>query len=145
MSAGSTRPPPSRDLDDAMQVREMVRRFYADVTQDDLLGPMFNDVARVDWPEHLVKLTEFWSRALLGIPGYAGNPFRAHKLVHEQRAFTPDHFRRWLELFEETIALGWVGPNADRALALAHQVARVHRQQLLGDPVATRASSVGDG
>ena len=45
---------------------EMVRRFYAEVTADDLLGPMFNDVAQVDWSEHLPKLTAFWCRALLG-------------------------------------------------------------------------------
>jgi hemoglobin len=132
MSAGPSRSTPTRDLDDPAQIRELVRRFYADVAQDDLLGPIFNDVARVDWPEHLTKLAAFWGRALLGAPGYTGNPFQAHKLVHQQYAFTPAHFRRWLELFEDTIVLGWVGPNADRALALAHDVARVHSHQLLG-------------
>ncbi len=45
----------------------MVRRFYQDVAQDDLLGPVFNDVAQVEWSEHLPKLTMFWCRALLGI------------------------------------------------------------------------------
>ena len=56
----------------------MVRRFYQDVAQDDLLGPVFNDVAQVDWVEHLPKLTLFWCRALLGMEGYVGNPFRSH-------------------------------------------------------------------
>jgi hemoglobin len=96
---------------------------------------MFNEVARVDWSEHLPKLTAFWCRALLDLPGYSGNPFRAHALVHERRAFTVAHFRRWLELFHETVELGWVGPNADRARALADNVARVHSQQLIGQPV----------
>src|SRR3546814_1960304 len=81
------RPTPTRDLDDESEIAEMVRRFYADVAQDDLLGPMFNDVAQVDWSEHLPKLTAFWSRALLGRSGYAGNPFRAHALVHAQEPF----------------------------------------------------------
>src|SRR3546814_2135590 len=80
------RPTPTRDLDDESEIAEMVRRFYADVAQDDLLGPMFNDVAQVDWSEHLPKLTAFWSRALLGRSGYAGNPFRAHALVPGQRS-----------------------------------------------------------
>ena len=71
----------------------MVRRFYADVAQDDLLGPMFNEVARVDWSEHLPKLTAFWCRALLGQPGYSGNPFRAHTLVHAKRAVHPGALR----------------------------------------------------
>ena len=78
MSAGPTRPTPTRDLDSPDEIAEMVRRFYQDVAQDDLLGPLFNDVARVDWNEHLPKLTRFWCRALLGIEGYAGNPFRSH-------------------------------------------------------------------
>ena len=113
----------------------MVRRFYADVAMDDLLGPMFNDVAQVDWSEHLPKLAAFWCRALLGVAGYSGNPFRAHALVHAKQPFTPGHFERWLSLFHETLDLGWVGPNVDRARALAEKVARVHSDQLLGRAV----------
>ena len=78
MSGGATRPPPTQDLDSAEEIAEMVRRFYQDVAQDDLLGPLFNDIAQVDWNEHLPKLTMFWCRALLGIEGYVGNPFRSH-------------------------------------------------------------------
>lgn len=113
----------------------MVRRFYADVAMDDLLGPVFEDVAQVDWSEHLPKLTAFWARALLGEPGYSGNPFRSHAEVHAQAPFTPAHFRRWLTLFHETIELGWVGPRADRARELADAVARVHSEQLVGEAV----------
>ena len=127
---------PTRDLDTADEIADMVRRFYADVTQDDLLGPMFNDVARVDWSEHLPKLTAFWCRALLDQPGYQGNPFRAHMHVHTKHAFTPAHFERWLTLFHETIELGWTGPNTRRALDLADNVARVHSHQLLGHAIA---------
>ena len=130
------RPTPNRDLDTPEEIAEMVRRFYADVAQDDLLGPMFNDVARVDWSEHLPKLAAFWCRALLDQPGYAGNPFRAHALVHGKRRFTPAHFERWLALFHETIELGWTGPRAERAGELADNVARVHSNQLIGRPVA---------
>ncbi len=114
----------------------MVRRFYADVAMDELLGPMFEDVAQVDWGEHLPKLTDFWCRALLGVQGYRGNPFRAHALVHAKRAFTPAHFERWLTLFHETLLLGWVGPNAVKAAALADNVARVHSEQLIGEAVS---------
>lgn len=129
------RPTPTRDLDSPDQIAELVRRFYGDVAQDDLLGPMFNDVAQVDWSEHLPKLTAFWCRVLLGMPGYAGNPFRAHMLVHAQRAFTPAHFERWLTLFHETLELGWTGPYADRAGEVADNVARVHSQQIIGQEV----------
>lgn len=132
-----TSPPQGRDrdLDDPVEIAEMVRRFYSDVAQDDLLGPMFNDVARVDWSEHLPKLTAFWCRALLSIPGYEGNPYRAHQLVHARRSFTTAHFERWLELFHETLELGWSGPNVERAKAFAQRVAEVHSRQLAGETV----------
>lgn len=134
MSSDPRRPAPTRDLDSPTEIAEMVRRFYQDVAQDDLLGPVFNEVARVDWVEHLPKLTAFWCRALLGIEGYAGNPFRAHSLVNDEAPFTHAHFERWLELFHDAVELGWTGPNADRALELAHNVARVHAGQLVDDP-----------
>jgi hemoglobin len=93
VGATSSPPAPSRDLDPD-EVGELVRRFYAAVAQDDLLGPLFNEVAKVDWSEHLPKLTAFWRRVLFGIPGYAGNPFQAHKQVYLQQPFTVAHFRR---------------------------------------------------
>ena len=129
------RPVPTRDLDTRVEIAEMVRRFYADVAQDDLLGPMFNDVARVDWSAHLEKLTDFWCRALLGSAGYHGNPFRAHALIHQHRAFTAPHFEQWLTLFYDTLDLGWTGPRTEQARRLAANVARVHSQQLIGRPV----------
>jgi len=129
------RPEPTRDLDTPDEIAEMVRRFYADVAQDDLLGPIFHDVAQVDWSEHIPKLTAFWCRALLGQPGYTGNPFRAHALVHARRPFTAADFERWLTLFTETLELGWRGPLTDRAREFAERVAYVHSQQLIGQPV----------
>lgn len=133
-----------RDLDDPDEVAEMVRRFYADVAQDDLLGPLFNDVAQVDWSEHLPKLTAFWCRALLALPGYQGNPYRAHILVHDRSPFSRAHFERWLDLFHETLELGWAGPNAERAKALARRVAMVHSKQIIGDPVVYGSSQLAD-
>lgn len=120
----------------------MVRRFYGDVAQDDLLGPIFNDVAMVDWSEHLPKITLFWCRFLFGTSGYQGNPFRQHAAVHHKRAITAEDFDRWLELFAETVDLGWVGPNAERVKQLAGNVARVHSEQLLGSDESVIGPSV---
>lgn len=125
-------PAAAGDLDSVEDIAEMVRRFYQDVAQDELLGPIFNDVAEVDWAEHLPKLTAFWCRALLGISGYRGNPFRAHAEVHARHPLSPEHFDRWLSLFRDTIESGWTGLNAERALELADNVARVHSTQLTG-------------
>ena len=76
-------------------------------------------------------MVAFWCRALFGEEGYEGNPFRAHQEVHARAPFTAAHFERWLDLFFETIDLTWAGPNAERAKALAANVARVHATQLV--------------
>ena len=136
------RPKPTRDLDTRHEIAEMVRRFYTDVAQDDLLGPMFNDVAKVDWSEHLDKLTDFWCRALLAMPGYRGNPLRAHHLVHQRCSFTAEHFEQWLALFHDTLDLGWVGPRTEQARQFAGKIARVHSQQLIGRPVCPMPAGV---
>lgn len=122
------------DLDTVDEIAELVRRFYREVAQDDLLGPIFNDVAQVDWAAHLPKLTAFWARALLSQPGYEGNPYRMHMIVHEKSPFTAAHFERWLRLFDEALA-GWNGPHVDQARSFATRVAQVHSKALLGAPV----------
>jgi hypothetical protein len=73
------------------------------------------------------------------MPGYSGNPFRAHRRVHDRQPFTAAYFHRWLALFEDTLVHGWQGPHADRALAVARQVAAIHSKQLLGSPVGDPA------
>jgi len=120
------------DIATVEDVDRLVRSFYRTVAQDDLLGPVFNEVANVDWSEHLPKLTLFWSRALLGVEGYSGNPFRVHAEVHEKQEFIPEHFHRWLALFHDTVDDGWAGPQAEAAKLLARNVAKVHSAQLLG-------------
>lgn len=118
------------DLDSEAEVAEMVRRFYVDVAQDDLLGPIFNTVARVDWSSHLPKMTQFWCRTLFGSSGYEGNPLRAHARVHLLAPFNEAHFQRWLSLFHETVELGWAGPTATRAVDFAERVAHAHQTWL---------------
>lgn len=131
------------DLCGAEDVAELVTRFYADVAQDDLLGPMFNDVARVDWAEHIPKLTAFWCRVLFSIPGYEGNPYSVHATVNAQQPFTAAHFERWLELFDETVDLRWSGPKVEQAKAFARRVASVHARQLAGQHVVGVSIEIG--
>ena len=62
---------------------------------------------------------------------------RGAESVHDECAFTPAHFDRWLSLFHDTVELGWTGPNAERALLLAENVARVHSRELIGEAAPT--------
>ena len=41
-------------------LRELVDAFYGKVRRDPRIGPLFLGAVQ-DWPEHLEKLTAFWS------------------------------------------------------------------------------------
>lgn len=83
---------------DEKDLARLVARFYAAVRGDVLIGPVFND-AIDDWPEHLEKLTAFWSSLMLTSGRYKGAPMAAH-LKHRAR-ITPAMFKRWLALWRE--------------------------------------------
>lgn len=79
----------------ASALKELLRYFYADVRQDEVLGPIFN--ARIqDWPAHLDKIGSFWARQLGAPSNYAGG-FGA---VHLSLGLQEEHFHRWLGLWE---------------------------------------------
>lgn len=80
------------------QISALVDTFYAKVRRDPEIGPIFNAVVD-DWPHHLALLKDFWSSVLLATGRYKGNPM----MRHLQLGLDPEHFTRWLALFEETV------------------------------------------
>jgi hemoglobin len=122
---------PIADLDTRSEIHDLVVRFYREVAFDDLLAPVFVEVAEVDWSTHIPKLIDFWCRVLLGHPGYDGFVLGAHREVHELEAFRGELFDRWYRLFVETVDEGWRGPIAERAKAHAGRIAGTLARRLL--------------
>lgn len=83
--------------DDGLEA--LVNAFYARVRADADLGPVFNE-AIDDWPEHLEKLSAFWSSVMRTTGRYKGQPLPAH-MKHKSH-ITPALFERWLALWGET-------------------------------------------
>jgi hemoglobin len=79
-------------------IAQLVDRFYAEVRQDELLGPVFNSRVE-DWDDHLARLRAFWSSVVLMTGRYKGQPMPVHAAISE---ITDQHFERWLALFAET-------------------------------------------
>ncbi len=113
--------PNSRKLIESRQdIQLLVDSFYEKVRQDNLIGPIFTEVAKVDWNEHLPKLYSFWSDLLLGEDSYRGRPFPPHIPLNLQ----PGHFERWLYLFIETVDQHFFGAKADEAKNRALRIAQ---------------------
>lgn len=72
----------------------LLRRFYADVRQHQLIGPIFNAHIR-DWPVHLEKIADFWSNVTGGPVRYSG-PMPAK---HVPLGIGAEHFAAWLDLW----------------------------------------------
>lgn len=101
-------------------IKLLVDTFYAKVRQDSLIGPIFTDVAKVNWDEHLPKLYKFWADLLLGEDTYRGRPFPPHMKLN----LIPSHFEQWLRLFVATVDENFVGLKAEEAKGRALRIAR---------------------
>ena len=80
-------------------LKSLVDAFYARVRADTQLGPIFTG-AIGDWPEHLAKLSDFWSSVMLTTGRYKGQPVPAHRKHAD--TITPALFDRWLALWAQT-------------------------------------------
>ena len=122
------------DLDSRAQIHDLVVDFYREVVFDPLLGPVFTEVAEVDWSQHIPRLIDFWARVLLGEVGYDGHMIGPHEQVHRLEPLGREHFDRWYELFVASVDRGWHGPNAEAAKAHAERVAGTLSRRILGRP-----------
>ena len=115
------------------RIRAVVVEFYRRARQDDRLGPVFEEHVG-DWDEHLGRMTDFWSAALLRTGRYSGRPMERHREIDGLDA---GHFDHWLELFENTVRDLCPPREADAFLVRAHRM-RAAMTKVLG--TATRPS-----
>lgn len=81
-------------------IQKVVRAFYIDVRQDDLLAPVFaTKINDDDWDRHMDHIADFWSSIFLKTGRFKGNPMIKHAAIPD---ITPEHFQRWLSLFHQT-------------------------------------------
>lgn len=112
--------PKKPDLSHRSELESLLDAFYAKVRVDPLIGPKFNEVAKVDWEEHLPKIYNFWDTLLFGAENYRGRPFPPHVPLDLE----PEHFQRWLQLFFETVDERHQGFKADEAKTRAFNIGR---------------------
>lgn len=63
------------DIQSDKDVEVLVHDFYSKVQVNDRPGYIFNDVAKVDWDDHLPKMVSFWSNFLFKRAGTRGALF----------------------------------------------------------------------
>ncbi|MBJ6119843.1 group III truncated hemoglobin [Pontibacter sp. BT310] len=115
-----------RDIENEDDIKVLVDTFYDHVNEDDLLGPVFNDFAKIDWDHHLPVMYNFWSTVLFGSMTYKGQPFPKHMRL----PIAKEHFTRWIELFVKTVDELYEGAKAEETKQKALSIAQVFQMRL---------------
>jgi hemoglobin len=82
-------------------IENLVTHFYQRVQKDELLGHIFNDIAHVDFAEHIPVLCHFWNSIMLKTSEYHGNAYEKHVFIGQKTNIQKAHFIRWLDLFQQ--------------------------------------------
>jgi hemoglobin len=127
------------ELASRADIVRLVDAFYERVSEDRILGPIFTDVARVDWEVHLPKMYDFWDSVLFGKAGFKGAPLPVHLALSRQVALTSREFDRWIALFHSTVDALFAGPLADEAKIRATRIAAVMQHHIAQDRSVSHA------
>jgi hemoglobin len=133
--------PADRDIASRTDIVRLVDAFYERVRADQVLGPIFDDVARTDWNRHLPKMYDFWEAVLFSAPVFEGNPLAIHRQLATRVPLGAREFERWLALFYQTVDTSFRGRRADDAKLRAARIAAVMRHHILADQASAAATA----
>jgi hemoglobin len=125
-----------QDIADREDISRLVAEFYRRAFADDLLGPVFVDIARVDLSAHLPVMGDFWETVLLRAGRYRRNALRPHVVLDAEVTLTAAHFARWLALWAATIDDHHAGEKAELAKIQARRIAGSISRRLRGQPAS---------
>ncbi|RVU48533.1 group III truncated hemoglobin [Lujinxingia sediminis] len=111
----------------------MVHTFYAQVREDDALGPIFD--RRIDsWPEHLERMVFFWRAVLRSEPTFTMSERGAPPVLHwSMEEVERHHYQRWLSLFSELVEGIYEPDDAEQVFAAASRIAEAFSLYLPAD------------
>jgi hemoglobin len=137
------------DITDRRDVMRLVNVFYDRLRDDDVLGPIFDEVAHVEWPAHLPRMYDFWDSVLFATGTFKGQPLEAHRALARLTPLTSREFDRWVALFHTTVDDLFSGAMADHAKTSAARIAVILRhhieQPVVLLPLVSRAGGIPAG
>lgn len=122
-----------RDIQGADDIVALLRDFYGRCFKDDLLGPVFVDVAHLDLEAHLPIMTDFWMTVLFRTATYKRNLLKVHTDLHERVPLTPELLDRWLALWTQTSRELFAGEVTEMAITQAQRITWSLARRLNGD------------
>lgn len=122
------------DLTNRDDIIRLVDCFYGRIRSDGMLGPIFDDIAKVDWETHLPKMYDFWDTVMFRSMTFKGNPVTAHAKLGPLTDMGRDKFDHWLVLFRASVDELFAGENAGHIVRCAEDMANVLHSKVNGVP-----------
>lgn len=132
------------DITDRRDVACLVNVFYDRVRDDDILGPIFDDIAHVDWATHLPRMYDFWESVLFARATFKGAPLVVHRALARHTPLTSTVFSRWITLFQSTVNDLFSGPMAEHAKNSAARIAATMEHNIDSRTSSSDASFLRD-
>ena len=82
---------------------------------------LYWDAIGDQWDTHLSRMVDFWSTVMLGSRQFQGNVFGKHMVL---QGVQPQHFERWLALFEAAVRRMFDGEVETEFKTVAHRIAQ---------------------
>jgi hemoglobin len=121
------------DITTRADIEKLIIRFYEKVKTDDVIGFIFTEVVKMNWPHHIPLIVDFWETILLDNPVYKSNAMEVHYTLNRKVRLEEKHFNKWLKLFVETIDELYVGKVADLAKTRARSIAGMIQFKMSGN------------
>lgn len=120
------------DIAGREDLRDLLADFYGRAFRDELLGPLFVDIARMDLGAHLPVMCDFWETVLFRTGSYRRNALHPHLRLHALAPLRAEHFGRWLALWTATVDARHAGPKAELAKVQAERIAGAMSRRTAG-------------
>ena len=105
-----------RDIETYEDCLLLITKFYDKLLVDEQIGHFFQ---LLDLTHHIPNVTDFWAFILVDKPGYANNMMNAHAKLDLHAS----DFKRWLQLFHDTIHDLFKGEKANLAIERSQLIA----------------------
>jgi hemoglobin len=111
------------DIENRTDIILLVDRFYNHVQENQEIGPIFTEIAQVNWVHHLPKMYDFWESILFGKAIYKGNPMLTHFSLNQKTPLQEAEFGIWKAIFLQTVDELFAGENAETIKQKAQSIA----------------------
>ena len=120
------------DIETRADIEKLIIHFYEKVMVNLVIGFIFTDVVKMDWPKHIPIIVDFWETILLDNPVYKKNAMEVHYDLNKIIPLKKEHFNEWLLLFCSSVDELFVGEIAEMAKKRARSIAAIMEFKMTG-------------